>query len=174
MLRDEIYTALKGAMEARDECRVSTLRLVDAALKNADLEAQGQGKPSLGEDEVLGLLQNFVEQRQELVEIYDRAGRKELADQERGEIDIIRAYLPPQMSEAQAKAAVAEVVAAQAPRASRTWARSWPRSSRATPARWASARHRAWSRACWRAECAGRARALFTIWRGAQRHKEFD
>ncbi|MGZ3352333.1 MAG: GatB/YqeY domain-containing protein, partial [Xanthobacteraceae bacterium] len=89
MLRDEINTALKGAMKARDERRVSTLRLVNAALKNADLEAQGQGKPALGEDEVLGLLQKLIKQRQESVEIYDRAGRKELADQERGEIDII-------------------------------------------------------------------------------------
>ena len=112
MLRDEINTALKGAMKARDERRVSTLRLVNAALKNADLEAQGQGKPALGEDEVLGLLQKLIKQRQESVEIYDRAGRKELADQERGEIDIIRAYLPAQMSEAQAKAAIAEVIAA--------------------------------------------------------------
>jgi len=112
VLRDEINTALKGAMKARDERRVSTLRLVNAALKNADLEAQGQGKPALGEDEVLGLLQKLIKQRQESVEIYDRAGRKELADQERGEIDIIRAYLPAQMSEAQAKAAIAEVIAA--------------------------------------------------------------
>ena len=112
MLRDEINTALKGAMKARDERRVSTLRLVNAALKNADLEAQGQGKPALAEDEVLGLLQKLIKQRQESVEIYDRAGRKELADQERGEIDIIRAYLAAQLSEAQAKAAIAEVIAA--------------------------------------------------------------
>src|SRR5882762_9959816 len=99
VLRDEINTALKGAMKARDERRVSTLRLVNAALKNADLEAQGQGKPVLADDELLGLLQKLIKQRQESVEIYDKAGRKELADQERGEIDIIRAYLPAQMSE---------------------------------------------------------------------------
>ena len=98
MLRDEINTALKGAMKARDERRVSTLRLVNAALKNADLEAQGQGKPVLADDELLGLLQKLIKQRQEL------------ADQERGEIDIIRAYLPAQMSEAETKAAIAEVI----------------------------------------------------------------
>ena len=107
MLRDEINTALKGAMKARDERRVSTLRMVNAALKNADLEAQG-----LADDELLGLLQKLIKQRQESVEIYDKAGRKELADQERGEIDIIRAYLPAQMSEAEAKAAIAEVIKA--------------------------------------------------------------
>jgi uncharacterized protein len=110
VLRDEINTALKDAMKARDERRVSTLRLVNAALKNADIEAQGQGKPVLSDDEVLGLLQKQIKQRQESVEIYDKAGRKELADQERGEIDIIRAYLPQQMSEAEAKAAIAEVI----------------------------------------------------------------
>ena len=97
MLRDEINTALKDAMKARDERRVSTLRLVNAALKNADLEVQGQGKPGLSDDELLGLLQRLIKQRQESVEIYDKAGRKELADQERGEIDIIRDYLPQQM-----------------------------------------------------------------------------
>jgi len=107
VLRDEINTALKGAMKARDERRVSTLRMVNAALKNADLEAQG-----LADDELLGLLQKLIKQRQESVEIYDKAGRKELADQERGEIDIIRAYLPAQMSEAEAKAAITEVIKA--------------------------------------------------------------
>jgi uncharacterized protein len=110
VLRDEINTALKGAMKARDERRVSTLRMVNAALKNADLEAQGQGKSALADDELLGLLQKLIKQRQESVEIYDKAGRKELADQERGEIDIIRAYLPAQMSEAEAKTAIAEVI----------------------------------------------------------------
>ena len=112
MLRDEINTALKGAMKARDERRISTLRMVNAALKNADLEAQGQGKSALADDELLGLLQKLIKQRQESVEIYDKAGRKELADQERAEIDIIRAYLPAQMSEAEAKVAIAEVIKA--------------------------------------------------------------
>ena len=112
MLRDEINTALKDAMKARDERRVSTLRLVNAALKNADIEAQGHGKPVLSDEELLGLLQKLIKQRQELVEIYDKAGRKELADRERGEIEIIRAYLPQQMSEAEAEAAIAEAVKA--------------------------------------------------------------
>ena len=112
MLRDEINTALKDAMKARDERRVSTLRLVNAAIKNADIEAQMQGKPDLAEDGVLGLLQKMIKQRQESIEIYDKAGRKELADQERGEIEVIKGYLPQQMSEAEAKAAIAEVIKA--------------------------------------------------------------
>jgi uncharacterized protein len=112
VLRDQINTALKTAMKARDERRVSTLRLVNAALKNADIEAQGQGKHVLSDDEFLGLLQKLIKQRQEAVEIYDKAGRSELADRERGEIEIISAYLPKQMSDAEAKAAVAEVIKA--------------------------------------------------------------
>ena len=112
MLRDEINTALKDAMKARDERRVSTLRLVNAALKNADLEAQGKGKQALSDEELLGLLQKLIKQRQEAVELYDKAGRTELANRERGEIEIITAYLPKQMSEAEAQAAVAQVIKA--------------------------------------------------------------
>ena len=60
MLRDEINTALREAMKARDERRVSTLRLVNAALKNADIDAQGRGKPVLSDEEILGLLQKLI------------------------------------------------------------------------------------------------------------------
>ncbi len=112
MLRDEINTALKDAMKARDERRVSTLRLINAALQNADLEAQGRGKSVLSDEEIRGLLQKLIKQRQEAVELYDKGGRAELAARERGEIEIISAYLPNQMPEAEAKAAVAEVVKA--------------------------------------------------------------
>ena len=112
MLRDEINTALKDAMKARDERRVSTLRLVNAALKNADIEAQGKGKHALSDEELLGLLQKLIKQRQEAIELYDKAGRTELADRERGEIEIITSYLPKQMSEAEAQAAVGEAIKA--------------------------------------------------------------
>ena len=112
MLRDEINTALKEAMKARDERRVSTLRLINAALKNADIEAQGRGKNALSDEEILGLLQKQIKQRQEAIELYDKAGRAELAARERREIEIISAYLPKQMPEAQAKTVVAEVIKA--------------------------------------------------------------
>jgi uncharacterized protein YqeY len=112
VLRDEINTALKEAMKARDERRVSTLRLINAAFQTADIEAETTKKSALSNDTLLGLLQKMIKQRQESVEIYDKAGRKELADQERAEIVIIQAYLPKQMSEAEAKAAIAEVIKA--------------------------------------------------------------
>ena len=110
MLREDINNALKDAMKAGDKLRVSTLRLVNSALKNADIEARGQSKAALSDDDLLSLLQKMIKQRQESVELYEKGGRAELAAQERGEIEIIAAYLPRQMSDAEAKAAIAAVV----------------------------------------------------------------
>jgi len=110
MLRDDINSALKDAMKAKDERRVSTLRLVNSTLKNADIEARGQGKGPLGDDAVLGVLQKMIKQRHESVELYERGGRPELAQQEREEIAIITAYLPKQMSEDEVKAAIAQAI----------------------------------------------------------------
>ena len=110
MLREEINTALKGAMKARDERRVSTLRLVSAAIKNADIEAELAGRPALADGDLVGILQKMIKQRQESVALYDAAGRKELADRERAEIEVISAYLPQQMSEPEVKAAIAQAI----------------------------------------------------------------
>ena len=110
MLRDDINNALKDAMKARDERRVSTLRLVNSTLKNADIEARGQGKDALGDDGVLGVLQKMIKQRNESADLYDKGGRPELAQQEREEIAIISAYLPQQMSDDEVKAAIAQAV----------------------------------------------------------------
>ena len=110
MLRDDINNSLRGAMKNGDKRRVSTLRLVNSALKNADIEARGSGKQPLNDDELLGLLQKMIKQRQEAIELYEKGGRDELAAQEREEMAIIAAYLPKQMSDEEAKAAIAEVV----------------------------------------------------------------
>ncbi len=110
MLRDAINDGLKEAMKSRDARRVSTLRLINAALKNADIEARGAGKPALSDDDLLGLLQKMIKQRHESVELYEKGGRKELADQEREEIAIITGFLPRQMDEAEARAAIEAVV----------------------------------------------------------------
>ena len=110
MLRDDINTALKDAMKAGDARRVSTLRMVNSTLKNADIEARGQGKPPLSDADVLGVLQKMIKQRQESVELYDKGGRAELAAQEREEIAIISAYLPRQMSEEEVKVAISTAI----------------------------------------------------------------
>ncbi|RJF65648.1 GatB/YqeY domain-containing protein [Rhodopseudomonas palustris] len=110
MLRDNINTAVKEAMKAKDERKLSTLRMVNSTIKNADIEARGQGKPPLGDTELLSLLQKMIKQRQESVELYDKGGRAELADQERAEIAVIQAYLPQQMSDDEVKAAISVVI----------------------------------------------------------------
>jgi uncharacterized protein YqeY len=110
VIRDDINSALKEAMKARDERRVSTLRLVNSTLKNADIEARGQGKEPLGDDGVLGVLQKMIKQRNESAELYDKGGRAELAQQEREEIAIISGYLPKQMSDDEVNAAIADAV----------------------------------------------------------------
>jgi uncharacterized protein YqeY len=110
VLRDDINNALKDAMKAGDARRVSTLRLVNSALKNADIEARGQGKPPLADEDLLGLLQKMIKQRQESVELYQKGNRADLVAQEQGEIDIISGYLPAQMSEDEIGTVIAALV----------------------------------------------------------------
>ena len=111
MLRDDINNAVKEAMKAKDERKLSTLRMVNSTIKNADIEARGQGKPPLSDGDVLSLLQKMIKQRQESVELYEKGGRAELAAQEREEIAVISAYLPKQMAEDEVKAAISAVIA---------------------------------------------------------------
>ena len=111
MLRDAINNAVKEAMKARDERKLSTLRMVNSTIKNADIEARGQGKPPLADGELLSVLQKMIKQRQEAIELYDKGGRAELAAQEREEIAVISGYLPKQMSDDDVKAAISAAVA---------------------------------------------------------------
>ncbi|PWB91047.1 glutamyl-tRNA amidotransferase [Methylocystis sp. MitZ-2018] len=114
-MREKIAADLKTAMKAGERAKVDALRLINAALKDKDIEARGAGKTLSGDDE-LALLQKMIKSRQESLEIYEKAGREDLAGKERGEIEVISAYLPQQLSEAEAaeavKAAIAETGAA--------------------------------------------------------------
>ena len=111
MLRDDINNAVKEAMKAKNERKLSTLRMVNSTIKNADIAARGEGNPPLSDPDLLGVFQKMIKQRQEAVELYDKGGRAELAAQEREEIAIISAYLPKQMSEADVKTAIAAAIA---------------------------------------------------------------
>ena len=111
MLRDDINNAVKDAMRAKEERKLSTLRMVNSTIKNADIDARGQGKPPLSDADLLGVFQKMIKQRQESVELYDKGGRAELAAQEREEIAIISAYLPKQMSDDEVKAAISAAIA---------------------------------------------------------------
>jgi len=110
VLRDDINNALKEAQKAKNERAVSTLRMVNSTLKNADIEARGGGKPPLGDAETLSILQKMIKQRQESVELYQKGGRADLVKQEQEEIAIITAYLPKQMSEAEMMTAIESAI----------------------------------------------------------------
>jgi uncharacterized protein YqeY len=110
MLRENINNAVKEAMKAKEERKLSTLRMVNSTIKNADIDARGQGKPPLSDADLLGVLQKMIKQRQEAVELYDKGGRAELAAAEREEIAVISAYLPKQLSDDEVKAAIAAAI----------------------------------------------------------------
>ena len=143
MLREKINEAVKTAMKLQDKARVSTLRLVNAAIKNAEIESERAGK-SLADDDVLGILQKMIKQRQESIEIYDKAGRKELADGERAEIEVIKGFMPQQMSEAEAKAAIAQVISEIGAQGIKDMGKVMAALKQGYAGRWISARHRAW------------------------------
>ncbi len=109
-MRDIINEAFKAAMKAQDKRKVSTLRLIMAALKDRDIEARGAGKEKITDDELLGLMQKMIKQRQESAEIYQKAGRDDLYTQETEEIVIISSFLPKQMDDAEIAAVVAEAI----------------------------------------------------------------
>lgn len=97
MMRDKLSEALKDAMKAKDTRRLSTVRLVQAAIKDRDITNRGAGKDPVSDDEILSILQKMVKQREESAKIYEDAGRAELATQEREEIGIIRCFMPEQL-----------------------------------------------------------------------------
>ena len=110
MLRDDINNALKEAQKAKNERTVSTLRMVNSTLKNADIEARGQGKEPLTDADLLAQFQKMIKQRQESVEMYKKGERADLVKQEEEEIAIISAYLPKQMAEAEMTAAIESAI----------------------------------------------------------------
>jgi uncharacterized protein len=111
MFRDRFTSDLKEAMRAGDKLKVSTLRLVTAAIKAADIEARPAGKDPIDDASILNVLGKMVKQRRDSAEQFAKGGRQEMADSELAEIAIIESYLPKQMSEADVKAAVAKAIA---------------------------------------------------------------
>jgi uncharacterized protein YqeY len=107
-MRDKINDDLKTAMKAGDKDRVGTLRLVNAAIKSADIDARPKDK--ISDAEILGVLAKMIKQRRDSIEQFRAGGRPELADKEAAEIAVIEGYMPKQMSEAEAKAAIAAVI----------------------------------------------------------------
>ncbi|MYD73975.1 MAG: GatB/YqeY domain-containing protein [Chloroflexi bacterium] len=114
-VREQLRSDLRDAMRAKDAPRRNTIRMVEAAIKNAEIEKRGT---ELAESDILAILQRQVKQRRESIEQFERGGREDLADNERVEIAIIEQYLPRQLtrSEVEVRArAVIEQVGASGP-----------------------------------------------------------
>ena len=111
MFRSQLNDALKQAMLAKDQCAVSTLRLILAALKDRDIAARSKGNSDgIGDDAILDLLQKMVRQRRDSIEMYTKGNRQDLADRESAEIEVIERFLPKQMGEDEMQGVVREVI----------------------------------------------------------------
>lgn len=111
MLRQRLTAEMKEAMKAGDKAKLATVRLIQAALKDKDIEARGLGKEPLSEEEIFSLLQKMIKQRNESATVYDQGGRPELAEGERAEAAIIAQFLPQQMDEDETRAAIQAAIA---------------------------------------------------------------
>jgi len=105
-MRERLMAEMKAALKGQDKPRLSALRLISAALQQADIAA----KAAIPDGEIPTLLQKMIKQRRESLAIYQQAGRKAQADQEAVEITVIEEFLPKQLSEAEAQAAVAATI----------------------------------------------------------------
>jgi len=111
-LRARILADIKTAMKAKEQLTLSTLRLINAAIKDRDIAIRGDGEDrELTDAEITAILSRMVKQRQESARAYEEGGRLELVEREMAEIGVIEGYLPRQLSEAEAEAAIDATVA---------------------------------------------------------------
>jgi uncharacterized protein YqeY len=111
MIRDDIKSALVTAMKSGDKATTGTIRLIQAAIKNRDIELRTGTAPADDDVTVSEVLQKMVKQRRESVDLYRKGGRDELADAEQAEIAVIERFLPRQISDDEARAAIAAIIA---------------------------------------------------------------
>jgi uncharacterized protein YqeY len=112
MLRERFSEALKQAMRDKDALTLSTVRLIMARLKERDIEARPKGNADgIADPDIQQMMQGMIKQRRESIELYDKGGRPELAEKERGEIAIIERFLPKSLSDAETEAAIKETIA---------------------------------------------------------------
>ena len=111
-LRDRLQISLKEAMKAKEADRLSTLRLINAAIKDREIAVRGEGgEVEVGEGDILAILGKMVKQRQESARAYEEGGRLELAEKELAEVKVIEEFLPRQLSAAEVEAAIVAAVA---------------------------------------------------------------
>lgn len=112
MIRERLQQEMKQAMLAKAQTRLSTIRLINAAIKDRDIAARSEegGEKGVSDADILGILGRMVKQRQESARLYEEGGRIDLAEKERDEIAVIEEFLPKQLSEAEIRDAVARAV----------------------------------------------------------------
>lgn len=111
MLREQLKAALKTAMLEKDTHKISTIRLILAAVKDRDIASRGTTKDGMiSNDGILQLLQSMIKQRRDSIAMYAKGDRQDLVDSEQAEIDIIQSFLPKQMDEAEIKTCVEDVI----------------------------------------------------------------
>jgi uncharacterized protein YqeY len=111
MIRDDIKAALVTAMKSGDKSRTATIRLIQSAIKNRDIELRTAAAPTDDDAMVTEVLQKMVKHRRESITLYQQGGRQELADAEIAEVAVIEGFLPRQMSETEAGAAIDAIIA---------------------------------------------------------------
>ena len=111
MIRDDLKTALVSAMKSGDKAGTQTMRMISSAIKNRDIELRTASVQPDDDALVTDVLQKMIKQRRESVEMYEKGGRAELAAIESAEIAVIERFLPQQLSEDEAKAAIAALIA---------------------------------------------------------------
>ena len=109
-MRTRLQDGMKAAMKSGEKRKLTTLRLINAAIKDRDINARGSGKERVSDDEILAILTKMIKQREESARIYEEGNRLELAAQEREEMEIIREYLPKQMNDEEVRTACTEIV----------------------------------------------------------------
>lgn len=110
MIRDDIKAAQIEAMKAKDTARLGAVRLILSTLKNRDIELRTGTAPADDDVMVMEVLGKMAKQRRESIEMFEKGGRAELAAAEKAELEVIESFLPKQMSEEEAKAAIAAIV----------------------------------------------------------------
>ena len=110
MLREKLSADMKDAMRAGDKPKLGTIRLMNSAIKSADIEARPSGRDAISDADIMQVFAKMIKQRRDSVEQFTAGGRPELAAAEQAEIAVIESYMPKQMSEAEVKAAASALI----------------------------------------------------------------
>ncbi|RUM86962.1 MAG: GatB/YqeY domain-containing protein [Thermovibrio sp.] len=105
-LKERLKADMKEAMKAKDKLKLSTIRMINSLIKNAEIEKRGE----LSDEEIVQLLMKYAKQRRESIEMYEKGGRQDLVEKERAELEIVESYLPKQMSEEELREVVKRAI----------------------------------------------------------------